>query len=627
MLRKADIIVSDLNSCFEIHNLFPEGDALLIVPPVASIDMASIGVHVLQACARKAGFSVNVFYANINYSSFIGTEKYLPLMDFNHFYWIMGERIFARAAYGTGPLLKKNRAVKYRSSEIIGKDKAEEMAGLPVYLMGWEGFDKVDVEEYENRAIEWVDAIAQRIADLPYKVVGCSSCMEQTNATIAILRRVKELRPDIITLVGGSNCAGPMAKGIVSLDPDRKIIDYIFSGYSEKNFINFLKDIKAGKLPDSRIITGESIDDIDFLPINDYSEYFDQRNRFIPIYSFISKSFQIPYESSRGCHWGEKSHCKFCACNVNDIRFREKPPDKVLKELDHMVSEYGVDQIFTSDTIMPESYFETLLPQLSERADKFKIYYEQRTTTSLAKVMMLKKAGLNYICAGIEALSSDLLQIMGKGIRAWQNIVYLRYLRSVEMETYWYLLWGFPGDNIEAYEETVSIIPCLYHLEPPKAFFHVGLDRFSPYYENASEYGIKKIVPAKSYYACFPEYADIEKLAYHFEGQYESAGYNSPKVIEDMIKEFKIWNKKWADDIPVLRLEKEGGEYFVKDTRGLEGADSEIRINNDQAEMLLKKMIGDKDPWLEWALRNKLALKVDSFYVPLVTADPELLVE
>src|SRR5215207_277642 len=78
-------------------------DTLIIVPPFFELRYPSLGAHVLQACAGAAGFRVRVFYANLLFASHIGLTRYTtlaqaPLSAF------LGERVFARAAYGVSPL-------------------------------------------------------------------------------------------------------------------------------------------------------------------------------------------------------------------------------------------------------------------------------------------------------------------------------------------------------------------------------------------------------------------------------------------------------------------------------------------------------------------------------------------
>lgn len=97
---------------------------------------------------------------------------------------------------------------------------------------------------------------------------------QQTTASVALLGRIKRLRPDTITILGGANCEGEMAQGLASLPSD---INYIFSGESEVTFVRFVQDILAGSPPPSRVIQGEPCKDMDSLPRPVYEEFYEQR--------------------------------------------------------------------------------------------------------------------------------------------------------------------------------------------------------------------------------------------------------------------------------------------------------------------------------------------------------------
>jgi hypothetical protein len=73
-------------------------DALIIVPPFHSTDATPLGVHILQACARKRGYEVRILYANLLLAGQIGTELYEQCVSAYKEY--LGERFFAAVAYG-----------------------------------------------------------------------------------------------------------------------------------------------------------------------------------------------------------------------------------------------------------------------------------------------------------------------------------------------------------------------------------------------------------------------------------------------------------------------------------------------------------------------------------------------
>ena len=56
-------------------------DFVLVVPPFAAKELPSIALHLLQACAARAGFEVGVFYASLAFASWIGEDYYESLSD------------------------------------------------------------------------------------------------------------------------------------------------------------------------------------------------------------------------------------------------------------------------------------------------------------------------------------------------------------------------------------------------------------------------------------------------------------------------------------------------------------------------------------------------------------------
>ena len=116
---------------------------------------------------------------------------------------------------------------------------------------------------------------------------------------------------------------------------------------------------------------------------------------------------------------------------------------------------------------MPRSYFRTLLPRLAAEVPGLRAFYEQKSNLSLDNVLELKAAGICDIQPGIEALSTSLLKRMDKGVSARQNIALMRYARAVGLSLTWNLLYAFPGDQLEDYEQTLALVPLLRHLNPP----------------------------------------------------------------------------------------------------------------------------------------------------------------
>ena len=97
-------------------------DALVIVPPFAGLDRPSLGVHVLQACAKARGVTVSVLYANLLLGGEVGEPTYQAVC-YGPSGALLGERFFAAAAFGIPPFGFDNAYVSYFS------DRSDAAAG------------------------------------------------------------------------------------------------------------------------------------------------------------------------------------------------------------------------------------------------------------------------------------------------------------------------------------------------------------------------------------------------------------------------------------------------------------------------------------------------------------------
>src|SRR5262245_19048793 len=82
-------------------------DALILVPPFFDPRYPSLSAHVLQACARAAGFRVRALYANLLFTSYLGHQRYATVAQAPDSTFLC-ERLFARSAYGVPPLGKQS---------------------------------------------------------------------------------------------------------------------------------------------------------------------------------------------------------------------------------------------------------------------------------------------------------------------------------------------------------------------------------------------------------------------------------------------------------------------------------------------------------------------------------------
>jgi len=603
-----------------------DSPVLLIVPPFHALKYPSLGVHLLQACGRQAGFRVQVLYANMLLASIVGEELYenishAPKETF------AGERFFARCAFGLPPLGRRARRM-FESNWVIGPNK--DWVIKPDFDR-WEGRNPVTLPQlrrFERCSDGYLDSVAEAASKRHYKIIGCSTTFQQTSASVALLRRIKSRCKNTLTILGGANCDGEMGQGIASLPSD---IDYIFSGDSEVTFVRFVRGILAGSPPSSRLLCGEPCRDMDSLPRPAYDEFYEQRRQFLPQSKVPAEQTQIPYETSRGCWWGKIHHCTFCGFNEDAIDFRQRSPGRVVEDLRALLDAYPTKRISMADAIMPYAYFRTLLPRLARERLGATIFYELKANLSLPHILALKRAGITRIQPGIESLSSSLLTLMNKGVQARQNLMLLRFARAAGVGLYWNLLWGFPYDDVKAYQENVRLLPLLHHLPPPRGLRHLSIDRFSPYHFHPAQFGVRNIKPLAGFYDLLPKGIDVERIACNFIADYPCGAHDHVEVIQRLWQEMTRWQAAWKErDGPPnqdLRLSRKGRSFVLVDTRDLLRKKRAYSLDEQEASTLMTSRPYSGSRLEAWAVQEKLAVITDSWFVPLAVAEPQVLLE
>ena len=575
-------------------------DVVIVVPPFAGIDRPSLGAHVLQTVATEQNFYVKVLYANIVFASLIGEIAYTTISTYPPLS-LLGERLFATEVHGKSfPDVEELVERTTSASKLLG------LAG-PVTL---------DRNFFVSAAQQLGDIVVALLENLNPSIIGFSSTFEQTNSALALIRRLRPRFPQKPFIIGGANCEGEMAKGIAALMPE---VDFIFSGESEETFVSFLKSFQGNVLNRNRIIDGTPLRNLEALPTNDYDDYFQMFDEYLPKSTIRQTGNQsITYETSRGCWWGAKHHCTFCGLNGGGMAFREKNALKVLRDFDLLAAKHGLKKIILVDNIMPAGYFETLLPALKGKG--FDLFYEQKANLSLEKVRLLKAAGIDRI----QPLSTPQLKAMKKGTSARQNISLLRYARACGLSLSWNMLHGVPFEERDWYSEVAVFLPLLQHLEPPTGLSPISIDRFSPYFQRPGEFGLSNRRPHPSYALAFPSSANLDELAYHFVADRPEGLADDDPIFVGLRETIALWKERWAPRAspPMLHLIDDGNHLILLDTRDVSGSPFTL-VLPEQGRAILSEH--SPQAAKEWCIERRYAIVINDEYIPLATASAELL--
>lgn len=589
------------------------GDILLVIPPFGSIYDQSLGLHIIQSSAREKGFNVDILYLNILMASLLGLEEYQHVSSFPK-HLMIGERLFSRSAYGLPPLGRNTEDPTSDSLATWGdKDRETLLSAIHPY------FDTGRFMKLEQASYQFIEESVRIICSLDYKIIGCTIMMEQVNASIAFLNRIKSVSPQTLTIVGGGHCEAQLAEGMLTLSQN---IDYVFSGESEQSFITFLENFYSRNLPLKRtIIKGQPVENMDHLPLPDYSFFFNQHELFLGEQS--PKDKKVWYETSRGCWWSDILKCTYCG--IVHLPFRQKSIPKVLQDLESIKKISSQQTVYMVDSVMPQSYHKDLLPEITDNDKYPPVGYMVRPSLKLKELVKLKKAGINATLPGIESFSPNHLKLMQKGVNGRQNLLFLRHALSLGIYSDWLMLYAFPGDVVEDYQELLDLIPLLRHLQPPRRCYPVLMMRFSPYMDNPGDFEISNVTVPAVLSSVYPETADKEKLAVYYIADYPTAAGDHKDLVRELNREVSTWREKWRQTN--LAMAPMMGAFIIYDNRDIHHKEKTHVLDYDKARAIMTSRKHDGSDLLQWALQEKLGVLMESWYVPLVTASAELLLK
>ncbi len=460
-------------------------------------------------------------------------------------------------------LLYPERETEIRQFFVKQTRKSEELAG-------------VDFVELARRTRTVSDALIQKIDWKNMDLVGFSVCLCQLTASLYFMREIRRYAPKLPLIAGGSIIGGRTGADLLAAFPE---IDLIVTGEGERPLARLIMHLReGGRLgdlpPTAGIIRRKDgasrtavpfcqLQDLEDLPMPDYSDYFDQLAEFPADKRFFPT---LPMEMSRGCWWrvakpginreNKPKGCAFCNLNLQWQGYRTKAVGQVVDGIERLTDNYKVLSVAFMDNALPVKKSREVFSLLAYKKKDFQFFAELRATAGRLLLEALCNAGVSEVQIGIESLSSRLLNKLNKGTTAMDNMEIMKYCEALGIKNEANLILHFPGSDEADVAETLQAVRFARFFRPLR-IVHFWLGMQSPIWEDPRRYGMKAVFNHPFYSILFPE-AVCRKIRFMIQD------YRGDKVSQR-----RLWRpvteavKKWRQDYGRLHADPYAGPILT----------------------------------------------------------------
>lgn len=341
------------------------------------------------------------------------------------------------------------------------------------------------------------EILSELIQKYNIDVIASGGLTTQYSELFELFKTVKQIKPDIITWVGG---------GIITASPIPAMealmyADYGMIGEGEITICELAEAMEGKRTLDSvdgliyrdpeksirwKITSPrKEITDLDALPFPDYDgfEYEELLNK---------ANFELNAEHSgmvafsRSCPF----NCTFCF-HPSGTKYRKRSLANILQETDYLIQRYHIKSLYISDELfaLRREDFENFCSAMRSRGLTYMIALRV-DMVSEKMIQELKDSGCRLVAFGLESADNRILESMNKHTTVEQIENALELCRRANLPTQGNFIFGDEAETVESYHNTLR-----WWREHPQ--YNIKLGYISVYpgsilYQNACKKGLIK---------------------------------------------------------------------------------------------------------------------------------------
>ncbi len=305
--------------------------------------------------------------------------------------------------------------------------------------------------------------LKRMIEELDIQIVGSSGISGQFIEVYPLMRLIKQIAPQVITIVGGGMITADAVPAMEAFDG---YADFGVIGEGERTVVELVDAIchehdkrningLIYKVDGRWIITPRRADEmnLDILPFPDY-EGFDY-DKYLATNGEVEggvKYSPVAIIGGRSC----KYNCTFCF-HPSGSKYRQRSLDSIFSEIDHLTKHYDINYIALREELFASD--EQRVLDFCERIKSYDLVWSiQLRVDSVTERMVdaLKRSNCRYVFLGIESADNRILKSMHKNITIEQVEHALNLTIGAGLDTRSTIILGDAEETVESAYRTID---------------------------------------------------------------------------------------------------------------------------------------------------------------------------
>ncbi|MFO0548726.1 MAG: radical SAM protein [Polyangiaceae bacterium] len=283
-----------------------------------------------------------------------------------------------------------------------------------------------------------------------------------------VITTVRATCPGVPVVIGGSGVNVAPRETLAFLGAD-----YALVGDGEESMVAFTEAIESGRsLASVPGLLSRDEAPAPRAPAVPRAEVKDFRcsvrshaHRWVDLGRYAALGAPYPIQTKRGC----TQSCSYCVYSrVEGRAFRLRDPREVADEIEFVVRTYGVKRVdFVDSTFnLPLGHAIAVSDELARRALPVELSTMGLNPAAITAPLLssMRRAGFANVMCTPESASELTLATLGKAFSKKEVIRAAEVLREARMPTYWFFMFGAPGETMETVFETLAF--CEKHIPP-----------------------------------------------------------------------------------------------------------------------------------------------------------------